>query len=81
MEKVIAALWAPEGEDHAAYGARLLATLPSALAAGGAQAIRMNVRSVNQRLLQTPITRRSAIIRPPGHGAGVRPVSSRFART
>ena len=44
MEKVIAALWAPEGEDHAAYGARLLATLPAALAAGGAQAIRINIR-------------------------------------
>ena len=44
MEKVIAALWAPEGEDHAAYGARILSALPAALAAAGAQKIRLNVR-------------------------------------
>lgn len=44
MEKVIAALWAPEGEDHAEYGARLLASLPAALAAAGAQHIRLNLR-------------------------------------
>lgn len=44
MEKVIAALWAPEGESHAEYGARLLATLPAALVEAGAQAVRLNVR-------------------------------------
>jgi len=44
MEKVIAALWAPEGEDHAAYGTRLLGTLPAALAAAGASHIRLNIR-------------------------------------
>ena len=44
MEKVIAALWAPEGEGHAAYGARVLATLPAALAEAGAHSVRINVR-------------------------------------
>lgn len=44
MEKVIAALWAPEGEANAAYGARVLATLPAALADAGAQQVRLNVR-------------------------------------
>lgn len=44
MEKVIAALWAPEGESHADYGARLLDTLPGALAKAGAQTVRLNVR-------------------------------------
>ncbi|NWK96062.1 hypothetical protein DM806_10315 [Sphingobium lactosutens] len=44
MEKVIAALWAPEGENREAYGARILASLPQALHAGGAQHIRLNVR-------------------------------------
>jgi hypothetical protein len=44
MEKIIAALWAPEGEDYAAYGARLLETLPAALAEGGASRIRLNIR-------------------------------------
>lgn len=44
MEKVIAALWAPEGEAHAAYGASLLGALPAALANAGAQAIRLNIR-------------------------------------
>ncbi len=44
MEKVIAALWAPEGEDHAAYGGRLLASLPADLASAGAQNVRINIR-------------------------------------
>ncbi len=44
MEKVIAALWAPEGESHAAYGARLFATLPAALQAAGAERVRLNIR-------------------------------------
>lgn len=44
MEKVIAALWAPEGESREAYAARILASLPQALRAGGACHIRLNVR-------------------------------------
>ncbi|WP_298287407.1 EthD domain-containing protein [Novosphingobium sp.] len=44
MEKVIAALWAPEGESHADYGVRLLATLPAALVEASAQQVRLNVR-------------------------------------
>ncbi|MCX7283404.1 MAG: EthD domain-containing protein [Novosphingobium sp.] len=44
MEKVIAALWAPNEESHADYGTRLLATLPAALAEAGAQAVRLNLR-------------------------------------
>jgi len=44
MEKVVVALWAPVGEDHAAYGSRILSTLPAALAAAGAQQIRLNLR-------------------------------------
>ncbi|NLR70642.1 EthD domain-containing protein [Novosphingobium sp. ERN07] len=44
MEKVIAALWAPDGQDHAEYGAHLLKSLPAALAAAGAHNIRLNVR-------------------------------------
>lgn len=44
MEKVVAALWAPEGESHAEYGARLVATLAAALAEAGAHSVRLNVR-------------------------------------
>lgn len=44
MEKVIAALWAQPGEDRAAFNARLLATLPAALRAAGADKVRLNLR-------------------------------------
>ncbi|MDE2412700.1 MAG: EthD domain-containing protein [Sphingomonadales bacterium] len=44
MEKVIAALWAPEGESREAYGTRIAQTLPAALRAGGARHIRLNLR-------------------------------------
>lgn len=44
MEKIICALWAPEGEDRADYGARLVAQLPAALKAAGASGIRLNIR-------------------------------------
>ncbi len=44
MEKVVVALWAPEGENRADYAARLLESLPAALGAAGAQRIRLNVR-------------------------------------
>lgn len=44
MEKVIAALWGPEGEDHAVFGARVLSGLPAALTAAGAQRVRLNLR-------------------------------------
>lgn len=44
MEKVIAALWAPEGESREAFGARIAATLPQALRAAGACHVRLNLR-------------------------------------
>lgn len=44
MEKVIAALWAPEGESREAYGKRLLSVLPQALAKAGARKVRLNIR-------------------------------------
>lgn len=44
MEKLIAALWAPPGEGRVAFATRLLATLPAALAAAGASAVRLNLR-------------------------------------
>ena len=44
MEKLICALWAPEGEDRATFGARLVESLPSALKAAGASGIRLNIR-------------------------------------
>lgn len=44
MEKVIGALWAPDGEARADYGRRILSTLPKALAAAGASGIRVNIR-------------------------------------
>jgi hypothetical protein len=44
MEKIIAALWAPDGESREAFGARLVKTLPSALHAAGATGVRINIR-------------------------------------
>jgi hypothetical protein len=44
MEKLICALWAPEGETRASYGAYLVEHLPVALAAAGALGIRLNIR-------------------------------------
>lgn len=44
MEKIVAALWAPEGETREAFGARVLAGLPRALKAAGAAHVRINVR-------------------------------------
>lgn len=44
MEKLVCALWAPEGESRADYSARLIETLPAALKAAGASGIRLNVR-------------------------------------
>ena len=44
MEKVIAALWAPEGESREDYGRRLLADLPEALRDAGACKVRLNIR-------------------------------------
>lgn len=44
MEKVIVALWAPEGESREAFGARLVQTLPGALSAAGASSVRINIR-------------------------------------
>jgi len=44
MEKVIGALWAPEGTSRALFAERLRADLPAALKAAGASGIRLNVR-------------------------------------
>jgi hypothetical protein len=44
MEKVVCALWKDEGENIAAFNARLLAELPGALAETGASHIRLNLR-------------------------------------
>lgn len=44
MEKVVCALWAPEGESRVDYGARLVNMLPAALKAAGASGIRLNIR-------------------------------------
>lgn len=44
MEKIVAALWAPSGEDRASFGARLAEDLPAALTAAGASSIRINIR-------------------------------------
>lgn len=44
MEKVIAALWALEGESRAEFGARLVRTLAPALKDAGATGIRLNIR-------------------------------------
>lgn len=43
MEKVICALWKSDKEDREAFNARILATLPGALAEAGASQIRINV--------------------------------------
>lgn len=56
MEKVIAALWARDGESRAAFAADLLAKLPGALQEAGASRIRLNLRdeavSAGQGLVQ-----------------------------
>ncbi|QGP80496.1 EthD domain-containing protein [Sphingobium sp. CAP-1] len=57
MEKIIVALWAPEGESREAYAARILASLPQALRAGGAQHIRLNVRDA-EVMPADPLTQR-----------------------
>jgi hypothetical protein len=44
MEKVIYALWAPQGESREAFNARLLTSLPEALEKTGASRIRLNIR-------------------------------------
>jgi hypothetical protein len=44
VEKIVAALWAPPGEDRASFGARLVGALPAALTAAGASSIRINIR-------------------------------------
>jgi len=44
MEKVVCALWRDRGEDRAVFNARLLASLPTALAAAGASGVRVNLR-------------------------------------
>lgn len=44
MEKLVAALWKPEGVSREDYNARLLATLPAALGNAGASKVRINVR-------------------------------------
>ena len=44
MEKIICALWRNEGEDIAAFNARLLSSLPVALSAAGASKVRLNLR-------------------------------------
>ncbi|MDD3798487.1 MAG: EthD domain-containing protein [Novosphingobium sp.] len=44
MEKIIYALWAPEGESRESFNARILSTLPEALAKTGATGIRLNLR-------------------------------------
>ena len=57
MEKLICALWAPQGESRADYAERLKAALPAALKEAGATAIRLNVRDATVEpaalLLQT----------------------------
>ncbi len=44
MEKIVAALWAPEGERREAYGARIGGALALALYGAGARRIRLNLR-------------------------------------
>jgi hypothetical protein len=44
MEKVVCALWGPEGEPRAAFGERLVRDLPAALFAAGATGLRLNIR-------------------------------------
>lgn len=44
MEKVICALWRKDGENRAAFNARLRDSLPAALATAGASGVRINLR-------------------------------------
>ena len=44
MEKIVAALWAPEGESREAYAARIARPLALALFDAGARRIRLNLR-------------------------------------
>ena len=44
MEKIVAALWAPETQSQAAFNAALLERLPGTLRAAGASHIRANIR-------------------------------------
>ena len=44
MEKIVAALWVPEGQPQAAFNAALLERLPDALRGAGASRIRINLR-------------------------------------
>lgn len=44
MEKIVAALWMPEGADGTAYNVALRERLPAALRAAGASRIRLNLR-------------------------------------
>ncbi|CAD7339889.1 hypothetical protein FIM10_16265 [Sphingomonadales bacterium 56] len=57
MEKLICALWAPEGVSRADYAEQLKAALPAALKEAGATAIRLNLRDATVEpaapLLQT----------------------------
>ncbi|MDE2436755.1 MAG: EthD domain-containing protein [Sphingomonadales bacterium] len=57
MEKVIAALWATPDEGREAFGERLLAQLPQALADAGASQVRLNIRDATvapaEALVQT----------------------------
>ena len=43
MEKIVAALWAPETQSQAAFNATLLERLPGTLRAAGASHIRANI--------------------------------------
>jgi hypothetical protein len=66
MEKIIAALWAPDGETREAYGARILAALPDQLIAAGASKVRINIRdaavSKGDGLVQTWQTPQQAAV-------------------
>jgi EthD domain len=44
MEKLVCALWKPDGEARDKFNARLLASLPAALHAAGASRVRINLR-------------------------------------
>jgi hypothetical protein len=44
MEKIICALWAPEGQSRQAFAEQLINSLPEALHQAGATGIRLNVR-------------------------------------
>ena len=57
MEKLICALWAPDGVSRADYAEQLKGALPAALKEAGASGIRLNVRDATVEpaapLLQT----------------------------